>query len=107
MFSKAAGLPTPSAIVGSGGGLQPYWIDKVAMTPEEWRPYAEGLKALAAQHLKIKPEDLGLTTDPARVLRVPGSFNHKLATPRPVQLVGHDPVLSFASARRPSLVPPP
>jgi hypothetical protein len=86
-FQQRNNLPKFSAIVASGGGLQPYWISKTAMTQDEWRPYAEGLKALAASQLKIKPEDLGLTTDPARVLRVPGSFNHKLATPRPVQLL--------------------
>jgi hypothetical protein len=84
MFREAVGLPPFSAIVGSGGGIHLYWISDRALTPDEWSPYAEGLKALAAQHgLKC---DLGVTTDIARVLRVPGSFNHKEGTPRPCQL---------------------
>jgi hypothetical protein len=69
-FREKHALPPFSAIVGSGGGIHVYWISKTAMTPDEWRPYAEGLKALAAADLKC---DLGV--------------NHKLATPRPCQLV--------------------
>jgi hypothetical protein len=83
-FQQRNKLPSPSAIVGSGGGIHIYWISDVALTPEEWRPYAEGLKALAAQDGLVC--DLGVTTDAARILRVPGTFNHKEATPRPCQL---------------------
>lgn len=84
LFTDKNGLPPFSAIVGSGGGVHVYWISKTAMTPTDWRPFAEGLKALAAaQGLKC---DLGVTTDVARMLRMPGTCNHKLATPRPCQL---------------------
>jgi hypothetical protein len=83
-FREAAGLPPFSAIVGSGGGIHVYWISDKALNPTDWRPYAEGLKALAAQQgLKF---DLSVTTDIARMLRMPGTFNHKQATPRPAQL---------------------
>ena len=83
-FRDAAGLPPFSAIVGSGGGIHLYWISEKALTPDEWRPYAEGLKSLASQHdLKF---DFVVTTDIARILRIPGTFNHKTATPRPAQL---------------------
>jgi AAA domain len=83
-FREAIGLPPFSAIVGSGGGIHLYWISDRALTPDEWRPYAEGLKAsAAAQCLKC---DLGVTTDIARMLRVPGTFNHKEKEPRPCQL---------------------
>jgi AAA domain len=83
-FKEKNGLPPFSAIVGSGGGIHVYWISDKALSPTEWRPYAEGLKALAANDgLKC---DLGVTTDIARMLRVPGTFNHKLAAPRPCQL---------------------
>jgi AAA domain len=45
------------------------------LTKDEWRPYAEGLKALAIKHgLRC---DAGLTTDAARVLRPPTTFNYK------------------------------
>jgi hypothetical protein len=83
-FQETSGLPPYSAIVGSGGGIHLYWISDKALTPNEWRSYAEGLRALAFQHdLKC---DLSVTTDIARILRLPGTFNHKTATLRPAQL---------------------
>jgi hypothetical protein len=45
-FRLAAGMPPPSATVGSGGGLHVYWFSDRELTPAEWRPYANGLKAL-------------------------------------------------------------
>lgn len=84
-FVDKARLPAPSAIVKSGGGLHVYWISQTSMEPDHWRPCAEGLRALAESHeLKC---DLTLTTDPARLLRVPGTFNYKLVTPRPCELL--------------------
>ena len=73
-FVKKHGLPTPT-IVHSGGGFHVYWISDKALTPDEWHPYASGLKALLMQdQLKC---DHGLTTDAARILRLPGSVNRK------------------------------
>lgn len=75
LFVKDASLPNPSAFVLSGGGIHVYWIFDHALTIEEWRPYAEGLKAEAIR-LGLRC-DHGVTADPARVLRVPGTFNRK------------------------------
>jgi hypothetical protein len=84
-FYRAAKLPAPSALVLTGGGVHVYWIsDKPLMVPE-WRPYAEGLKA---EMLRLGLRcDAGLTTDEARILRVPGTFNNKQIPSRPVRLV--------------------
>jgi hypothetical protein len=83
-FQKATGLPRPSAIVFSGGGLHIYWISAKPLTPAEWEPYASGLRhLLLANGVKC---DSGLTTDICRLLRVPGTFNHKYDPPRPVEL---------------------
>jgi len=83
-FQATVGLPKPSAIVFSGNGVHVYWISKDPLTPAEWAPYAGGLKALLlANSVKC---DSGLTTDIARILRVPGTFNHKTEPPKPVQL---------------------
>lgn len=80
-----ASLPPPSAFVFSGGGVHVYWISDRALTVDEWRPFAEGLK-LEALRVALKC-DAGLTTDCARVLRVPGTFNNKIqGLPRPVKL---------------------
>lgn len=83
-FVKATGLPGPTALVGSGGGLHVYWISDWPLTVADWEPYAEGLRALAEQH-KLRC-DLGVTIDPARILRVPGTYNRKGPKPRPVIL---------------------
>ncbi len=83
-FTAAASLPPPTALVLSGYGLHVYWVSDRALTPQEWRPYAEGLKEEAIKFgLKC---DAGLTTDEARVLRVPGTYNNKQLPPRPVRL---------------------
>lgn len=85
LFIKSAELPFPTAIVGSGGGLHVYWISKDALDPEAWQPYAEGLKAAAVDFgLRC---DSGLTTDRARILRVPDTFNFKTNPPKKVELL--------------------
>lgn len=85
-FVKSVGLPQPSAIVYSGGGIHFYWISKAPLTPAAWQPYASGLKNLLLANNILC--DTGLTTDIARLLRVPGTFNHKpeYDAPRPVML---------------------
>lgn len=85
-FIKKMDLPKPSALVTSGGGLHVYWTFDRALTPFEWQPLAAALaEATKAHGLKC---DTGCTIDGARVLRVPGTFNRKLDTPRAVGLAG-------------------
>jgi len=78
-----AKLPEPSAVVMSGGGLHVYWISDKPLTRDEWQPYASGLWALVQKH-GLKAD--ALTTDAARVLRVPGTFNRKTTPPKEVKL---------------------
>ena len=97
-FVKAANIPPPTALVLSGsGGLHVYWISDTPLAAEEWRPYAEGLEALAKAHgLKRDP---GLSTDSARVLRVPGTFNYKTTPPKGVRLAALSPQdINFGAA---------
>jgi hypothetical protein len=83
-FQSKAGLPVPSAIVYSGGGIHVYWISRDPLDAAVWVPYASGLKQLLlASAIKC---DSGLTTDSARILRVPGTFNHKYNPPTAVTL---------------------
>ncbi len=84
-FRTKVGLPQFSAVVNSGGGLHAYWISDQALTPEIWLPYANGLKALLLKE-GVKC-DAGLTTDDVRLLRVPGTLNHKYDPPREVELL--------------------
>lgn len=85
-FCTAIGIPPPTALVGSGGGLHAHWISDRELTPDEWQPYADGLKqAMLNFGLRC---DAGVTGDSARVLRVPGTLNHKTNPPKPVRLLG-------------------
>jgi hypothetical protein len=96
-FIAVTKLPPPSAIVYSGGGIHIYWISKTSMTPQEWQPYAGGLKNLLLANNILA--DTGLTTDIARILRVPGTKNFKYNPPAdvtiaPMSLIMYD----FATA---------
>lgn len=95
-FCRAANLPPPTAIIFSGGGVHVYWISDRALTREEWRPYAEGLKAEAVR-LGLKC-DAGITTDEARVLRVPGTYNNKSTPARPVRVAYLGSNLDFGAS---------
>lgn len=85
-FIKATGLPAPSMIVNSGGGLHVYWVISRALTPTEWQPYSTAL-AEATKKLNLRC-DTQCTVDSARVLRVPDTFNRKTEPPRAVRMVG-------------------
>ncbi len=68
-------MPMPSYINMSGHGIQAFWCSQQRLTPEEWLMNAEMLRAIA--------EDFGLdidgevTTDAARVMRIPMSMNFR------------------------------
>jgi len=94
-FIKAAGLPPASALICSGNGVQCYWISDVPLTPEVWRPYAEGLKQAALAHGLLF--DAGVTTDTARILRVPRTFNQKTDPAKPTSVLGLGKDVEFAS----------
>lgn len=94
-FLQFASLPVPSAVVASGSGLHVYWISDRPLTLEDWRPYAEGLRAEAERFgLRF---DAAITTDPARLLRVPGTYNGKTKPPKAVKLLALQDSHEFAA----------
>ncbi len=84
-FLKASGMPKPTMVVASGsGGLHVYWSMSEALTLHEWQPLAQALAEAARRHgLHC---DSSVTVDGARVLRIPGTLNHKSNPPNPVVL---------------------
>src|SRR5262249_48092920 len=83
-FFKATGLPKPSVVVKLGGGLHIYFTFTSPLSREEWQPLADALAEAGKRHgLKA---DWQVTTDSARVLRIPGTTNNKQDVPRPVIL---------------------
>lgn len=74
LFCKKFRLKKP-LLVDSGGGLHAYWVLKEAVPVAEWQPVAEKFRQLCLNNdLRI---DTKVTQDPARILRVPGTHNHK------------------------------
>ena len=84
-FCKVSGMPKPT-LVNSGGGVHVYWPLENPITREEWLPLAEKLKSMCDDFdLHADPV---VTADSVRILRVPGTFNYKELTPRPVEIIG-------------------
>jgi hypothetical protein len=91
--ARLAAFPLPpTAVVSTGGGLHVYWwlVDPLTLQGDGAALYAKAvLRALATQ--------IGADLDaaePARVLRLPDTRNHKYDPPRPVILE------TFDAARR-------
>jgi energy-coupling factor transporter ATP-binding protein EcfA2 len=90
-LSIVDGLPEPSMIMHSGGGLQGFWIfedgpwvlesieekEKAKKAIQEWGNLLE-------QQGKERGFHVDKIADLARILRVPGSINHKQGGYRPV-----------------------
>ena len=85
MFCIRFGIPRPSFIVATGGGLHVYWLSDRVLSVEEWQVYADAIK-IAATSFGLK-FDSTCTGDAARVLRMPGTLNWKYDPPRPVRLL--------------------
>lgn len=73
-FVKEVKLPKP-LIVNSGRGVHAYWTLEKPIGVDEWKPLAEGFKALCEKH--SLHADPAVTADTARILRIPGTFNYK------------------------------
>jgi len=84
-FCKSAKLPRPT-MVNSGRGVHVYWPLTEAVTAEAWVPVAEQLKALCKLH--GMEADPSVTSDVARVLRVPNTLNFKGDPPHEVVILG-------------------
>jgi hypothetical protein len=95
-FLSETWVPQPT-IVDSGGGIHAYWFFDRDLDITEWKPNAERFKELCLSNgLKIDPV---VTADAARILRAPGSFNHKSDPPSRTYIYrGEDlPVYHFNS----------
>ena len=82
-FCKTVGLPTPT-LVSSGGGIHAYWALTEEVSRSQWEPVAERFKSICrTQNFYVDDK----VFEVARILRVPGTFNFKEETPRPVQML--------------------
>ncbi|GMV27145.1 MAG: hypothetical protein AMXMBFR58_31760 [Phycisphaerae bacterium] len=81
----ASALPEPSAIVSSGGGVHVYW--RLAEPMDDLDIWTARQKALIGV-LNSDP----VVHDPPRVMRFPGTLNHKYDPPRPCEIIACSPI---------------
>lgn len=86
-FCRQHNLPKPT-IINSGRGLHVYWILSEAVCRDDWWPVATRLKKLCEDSgFKADP---AVTSDAARILRVPNTHNYKYDPPLRVDFFGLD-----------------
>ena len=82
-FCDTVGLPKPT-LVNSGGGIHVYWPLEEEVTRADWEPVAARLQEVCrTQNFYVDDK----VFEVARVLRVPGTYNFKKDTPRPVEIL--------------------
>lgn len=74
----------PTATVHTGGGLQAWWVLAEPLMPDEAAPLLARWAATWDELGRRAGVHVDNTFDLARVLRVPGTWNRKVDTPRPV-----------------------
>lgn len=103
-FIRTHKFPRPTYLIDSGGGLHAYWAFDRDLEVSEWLPLARSFKTFCLSNgLMIDP---AITADTARILRAPGTFNHKRGDARPVQIL-HRGSTHTVDAVRAVLPPPP
>lgn len=92
-FRKEYNFPAPT-VVDSGGGYHLYWPLTEEISADEWLVVANAFKeGLNRADLKADPT---VTSDRARVLRVPGTKNWKTDPPKKCVIVKDRDPISFA-----------
>lgn len=76
----------PSAMVGSGRGVHAYWFLTSPLPVDVGKPLLRAHAEAVARELGFKDLDTH-ASEPSRVLRLPGTQNHKGAEPVPVKLL--------------------
>ncbi len=95
--SDALQLPRPT-LVDSGYGIHAYWPFTLDLPYKTWAVLAgKFATAIAAVGLQV---DTTATQDPARILRLPGTLNHKYGRTSPVRILAlGEPAAPIVHAR--------
>lgn len=96
-FLEETRLPMPT-LVDSGNGIHAYWTLEEPITYNDWRPVADGLKRLTE---KLRFEvDPAVTSDGARILRLPDTYNYKdRGNPKKVSVIQYAAHVNFEAFR--------
>jgi hypothetical protein len=91
----------PSVVINSGGGVHCYWLLK---EPVMVNGNLEALKDVQSRWVEFTGGDKG-AKDLARVLRVPGTLNHKYSPPREVSIMTADFEKTFTFEELTAILP--
>jgi hypothetical protein len=106
-FCTLTNLPKPT-IVSSGYGLHIYWTFDTPVNYNIWKPIASALVD-KIQSTKFRVKDKGITTDAARILRIPNTINFKMGKQANVELLTlspSNPVELYQQALQPKSISP-
>lgn len=81
----------PTVVIHSGGGLHVYWLTR---EPLDLQIEAAKTKSLLRRLALVLGGDLA-SAEPARILRLPGSFNHKYDPPQRVLIEQFEPERAY------------
>lgn len=85
-FCDDSGWFLPTYALNSGRGIHAYWVFDEQVTTVQWKQLADRFKVIT-KHFGLKADPV-CTSDKARVLRVPGTFNWKNPDdPKPVEIL--------------------
>ena len=85
-FCDDSGWFLPTYVLNSGRGIHAYWVFDEQVKTNEWKKLADRFKVIT-KHFGLKADPV-CTSDKARVLRVPGTFNWKNPDdPKPVEIL--------------------
>lgn len=111
-FIAEASPHPPSTLVHSGHGLQAWWMfrEPWMFDDQSERARAELLIRRMQSQMRDRARERGwdvdMTWDLSRVLRLPGTVNHKWEMPAPVALVSHDDELRINPSEIDEVTPP-
>lgn len=87
------GIPEPSIWIHSGHGIHAYWLLKEPATPEQVQPIVRGIVSRTKGDMKA--------TDIARIMRLPGTINHKGLEPVKCEIIEQTGIVYPIDALKP------
>lgn len=93
---KKGTIPAPTIIIDSGNGIHLYWVLEDPIAPEDWKQVAFRFRA-SMNNASLHVDDK-VTTDIARILRPPETWNVKDSNNhRPCRVLGYFPQNTYTT----------
>lgn len=94
-FLRALNMPAPTMTLWTGGGVQVFWRFEFPLSVEEALPVLEAWQDYYTGFASALGFVVDETADVARMMRIPGTYNHKGAEPVPVEAIHINPMTIY------------